>query len=222
MLTSLEWLFSWPWHHGHRTKRLELAYCQFSSLVSEIPATLDCIDFEGPPDRLEVTKTGGYPMGLGTEAGGQADLISHIMASYGNGAQLMARRAIDSPIDRRYQAPRASFAGSIRPLGPRPKSMYSEECCYAELIQCRSGHPHASGRTRMRSRLHASPLASLKLPIFAWPLLLESGRGTRGRSTPRKPILRNRLWRLCCSTLPWRCRRPLCPSRDPRFRLSQL
>jgi hypothetical protein len=64
MLASPEWLFSWCWHHGRRPKRVELAYCQFLSLVSEMPATLDCIDFEGPPDRFQITETGGYPMDL--------------------------------------------------------------------------------------------------------------------------------------------------------------
>jgi len=86
MLTSMEWLFSWSWHDGRQTKRLELGYRQFSSLVSEIPATFEYIDFKGPPDRLQITKTGGYPTGLGSEAGGRADIISHIMDSFGNGA----------------------------------------------------------------------------------------------------------------------------------------
>jgi len=86
MLTSLEWLFSWSWHHGLRAKRLELACCQFSSLVLEIPATFEYIDFEGPPDRLQITKIGGYPTGLGSEAGGRADIISHIMALCGRDA----------------------------------------------------------------------------------------------------------------------------------------
>jgi hypothetical protein len=117
MLTSLEWRFSWPWHHGRRTKRLELAYRRFLPLVLEIPATFEYIDFEGPPDRLQITKTGGYPRGLGSEAGERADIISHIMASSGNGAQAMARSAIDSPIIRRHLAPRAPFAGPICPLG---------------------------------------------------------------------------------------------------------
>ena len=95
-LAALEWLFSWSWHHGLRRKRLELAYCQFLSLVLEMPATFEYIDLEGPPDRLQITKIGGYPTGLGSEAGGRADIISHIMASFGNGAQAMAHRAIDS------------------------------------------------------------------------------------------------------------------------------
>jgi hypothetical protein len=84
MLTSLEWLFSWSWHHGLRIKRLELAYRQSLSLVSEIPATFEYIDFEGPPDRLQVTKIRGYPTGLGSVAGGRAAIISHIPASFGN------------------------------------------------------------------------------------------------------------------------------------------
>jgi len=50
--------------------RLELAYCQFSAVVLEIPATFEYIDFEEPPDRLQITKIGGYPTGLGSEAGG--------------------------------------------------------------------------------------------------------------------------------------------------------
>ena len=86
MLTSLNWLFSWSWHHGLRIKRLELAYCKFLLLVSEIPATSEYIDFEGPPDRLQITKIGGYPTGLGSESGGRADRISHVMAQFGNGA----------------------------------------------------------------------------------------------------------------------------------------
>ncbi len=86
MPTSPERLFSWSRHHGLRTKRLELAYCQFSSLVLEIAATSEYIDFEGPPERLQITKIGGYPTGLGSEAGGRADIISHIMALFGKDA----------------------------------------------------------------------------------------------------------------------------------------
>ena len=86
MPTSLEWLFSWSWHHGRGTKRLELGYRQFSPLVSEIDATFEYIDFEGPPDRPQITKIGGYPTGSGSEACGRADIISHIMAPFGNDA----------------------------------------------------------------------------------------------------------------------------------------
>ncbi|MBP7868723.1 MAG: hypothetical protein KA002_01525 [Firmicutes bacterium] len=86
MPTSLEWLFSWSWHHGRGTKRLELGYRQFSPLVSEIDATFEYIDFEGPPDRPQITKIGGYPTGSGSEACGRADIIPHIMAPFGNDA----------------------------------------------------------------------------------------------------------------------------------------
>ena len=130
MLTSPEWLFSWSWHHGRRTKRLELAYRRFLPLVLEIPATFEYIDFEGPPDRLQITKIGGYPTGLGSEAGGRADIISHIMGSYGNGAQVMGRRAIDSPTNRRHTAPRARFAGSIRPPEPSAQIDVLRSCVF--------------------------------------------------------------------------------------------
>jgi hypothetical protein len=63
MLASLEWRCSWSWHHGRQTKRLELAYRRFLPSVSEIPATFEYIDFDGPPDRLQITKIGGYPTG---------------------------------------------------------------------------------------------------------------------------------------------------------------
>ena len=97
MIASLAWIFGWYWHHGRRANRLELAYRRFWPLVPEIPATSEYIDFEGSPDRLQVTKIGGYPTGLGSEAGGRADIISHIMASFGNGTQAMERRAVNSP-----------------------------------------------------------------------------------------------------------------------------
>jgi len=118
MPTSLEWLFSWSWHHGRRTQRLELAYCQFSSLVLEMPATFECIDFERPPDRLRITKMGGYPTVSGSEAGGWADITSHIMAPFGKGAYRMVCCAGDLPITRRSLAPRVPSAGSIRPPNP--------------------------------------------------------------------------------------------------------
>jgi hypothetical protein len=73
-------------HHGRRVKGLELVYYQLSSLVLEIPATFEYIDFEGPPDRLQITKIGGYPTGLGSEAGRPPDIISHIMALFGKDA----------------------------------------------------------------------------------------------------------------------------------------
>ncbi len=80
-----------------------------------MPATCEYIDFEGPPDRLQITKIGGYPTGLGSEPSSRADIIPHIMASFGNGGQAMACSAIDSPINRRYSAPRTPFGRSIRP-----------------------------------------------------------------------------------------------------------
>ena len=86
VLTSLEWPFKWSWCHGLQIKRLELACCQFSSLVLEIPATLEYIDLEEPPGRIHITKIGGYPTGLGSEAGGRGDIISHILVSFGDGA----------------------------------------------------------------------------------------------------------------------------------------
>ncbi len=130
MLASLEWTFSWSWDHGRRTKRLELAYRRFLPLVLEIPATFEYIEFEGPPDRLQITKFGGYPTGWGSEAGGRADIISHIMASSGYGAQVMARSAIDSPINRRYPVPTAPFPGSIRPLGPPAQIDVLRSCVF--------------------------------------------------------------------------------------------
>ncbi len=51
-----------------------------------MPATSEYIDFEGPPDRLQTTKMGGYPTGSGSEAGGRADIITHIMALFGKDA----------------------------------------------------------------------------------------------------------------------------------------
>jgi len=84
MIESPKRLFSWSWHPGVRIKRLELAYCQFSSLVLEIPSTFEYIDFEGPPNRPQITKIGGYPTGLGSEAGGRTYTISHIMVPFGN------------------------------------------------------------------------------------------------------------------------------------------
>jgi hypothetical protein len=60
MLASLKRLFSWSWRRDRRGRRLELGYCQKSSLVLEIPAIFAYIDFEGPPDRLQITRTGGH------------------------------------------------------------------------------------------------------------------------------------------------------------------
>ena len=69
MLASLKRLFSWSWRHGRRKRRLELGYCQKSSLVLEIPATIEYIDFEGSPDRLQITGNGALLTSLGTSAG---------------------------------------------------------------------------------------------------------------------------------------------------------
>ena len=69
MLASLKQLFSWSWRHDRRGRRLELGYCQKSSLVLEIPAIFAYIDFEGPPDRLQITRTGGPLTGLAITAG---------------------------------------------------------------------------------------------------------------------------------------------------------
>jgi len=63
---------------------LELAYRQFLPLLSEIPATFEYIDFERPPDHLQITTTGGYQTGLGSESGGRADIISRYMGLFGS------------------------------------------------------------------------------------------------------------------------------------------
>jgi len=161
MLASPEWPSSWSWHHGLRTKRLELAYRQSLPLVSEMPATFEYIDFEGPPDRLQITKTGGYPMGLGSEAGGRADIIYHIMAPFGNGAQVMARRAIDSPRNRRYLAPRAPLAGSIRPPGPPAQIDVLRSCVflrkyYQKVTVSLGGYPPGYIAEPQQSSFHPS------------------------------------------------------------------
>ncbi len=130
MLTSLEWLSSWSWHDGRGTKRLELGYCQFSSLVLEMAATFEYIDFKGPPDRIQITKIGGYPTGLGSEAGGRANIMFHIMDPFGNGSQGMAHCAIDVPENRRRLAPRAPFMGPIRPPGPPAQIDVLRSCVF--------------------------------------------------------------------------------------------
>ena len=65
MPASLEWLFSWSWTHGRRAKRLELAYRQFSSLVSEIPSTFEYIDLEGRPGSPPNHENRGVSDGFG-------------------------------------------------------------------------------------------------------------------------------------------------------------
>ena len=165
--TSLKWLFSWSWHDGRRTQRLELGYRQFSPLVSEIPATFEYIDFEGPPERLQITKIGGYPTGLGSEPSGRAYIISHIMAPFGNGVQAMARSANDSPLNRRCLAPRTPFSGSIRPMGTPAQIDVLRSCVFLRKY-CRNltvslgGYPRgyitepqqSSFRPSARRRIH--------------------------------------------------------------------
>ena len=56
--------FSSSGYDGRASQGLKLAYCQFSAVVSEIPALLEYIDFGGPPDCLRIGKTGGYMIGL--------------------------------------------------------------------------------------------------------------------------------------------------------------
>ncbi len=38
-----------------------------SALVLEMALLFECIDFGGPPDRLQIAKVGGYPAGSGME-----------------------------------------------------------------------------------------------------------------------------------------------------------
>ena len=68
------------------------------------------------------------------------------MVPFGNGAQSMARYAIDSPINRRYLAPKAPFAGSIRPAGPPVQIDALRSCVflrkyYQKVIVSLSGYP---------------------------------------------------------------------------------
>jgi len=77
-------LFGRPWRHGRRTQRLELGYRQFSAIVSEIPALFEYIDFRRPPDRIQIAKIGGYPVGPGMEPRKGSDIISHNLAIFGN------------------------------------------------------------------------------------------------------------------------------------------
>jgi len=171
MLTSPEWLFSWSCRHGRRTKRLELAYRQSLLLVSEIPATFEYIDFEGPPGRLQVTKIEGYPTGLGSEPSGRADIISHMMAFFGNGAKVMAHNAINSPINRRHLAPRTPLAGSIRPPGTPAQIDVLRSCVYLReycqnLTVSLSGYP----RGYVTETQQSSFRPSARPRVYPWPL----------------------------------------------------
>jgi len=130
MLASLEQVFSWSWRHGLRANGLELAYRQFLPSVLEMPSTFEYIDFEGPPDRLRITKIGGYPTGLDSEAGGRTDIISHDMAKLGNGSRAMAYSNRESPITRRPSALGAPLGGPICPLGPPAQIDVLRSCVF--------------------------------------------------------------------------------------------
>jgi hypothetical protein len=60
---------SWDNHDGVGPKRLKLAYRRLLTTVSEIPLLFEYIDFGGPPDRLQITNIGGYPVGPDMEPG---------------------------------------------------------------------------------------------------------------------------------------------------------
>ena len=122
--------FSWADCDRCASKRLELAYRRFLPSVSEIPATSEYIDFEGPPDHLQITKIGGYPTGSGSEAGGWADIISHIMAPFGNGTRAMEHRVIVVPMIGWRLAPRAPLTGPIRPTGPLAQIDVLRSCVF--------------------------------------------------------------------------------------------
>ena len=89
--------FSWPNYDGRGSQRLELACCQFSSLVSEIAATFEYIDFGGPPNHLQIAKTGGYPTGPGAESRSWAYIISHNADISGVAAREVACYATSYP-----------------------------------------------------------------------------------------------------------------------------
>ena len=173
MLASPEWLLDWCWHHGCRTKRLELAYCQFLSLVPEMPATLDCIDFEGPPDRLQITKTGGYPMDLGSEAGGRTDIISHDMAELGNGSRAMAYSNRDSPLTRRPSALGAPPGGSIRPPGPPAQIDALRSCVFLrkywqKVTVSLGGYPRGYATEPQQSSFRPSARSRIYPWVYSW------------------------------------------------------
>jgi len=83
---------------------------------------------------------------LGSEPSGRADIISHIMASFGNGSQSMACSTIDSPISRWYPAPRTPFGTSIRPPGTPAQIDVLKSCVflrkyYQNLTVSLGGYP---------------------------------------------------------------------------------
>ena len=83
---------------------------------------------------------------MGSEPSGRADIISHIMASFGNGSQSMACSTIYSPIIRRYLAPMAPFAGSIRLPGTPAQIDVLKSCVflrkyYQNLTVSLGGYP---------------------------------------------------------------------------------
>ena len=68
------------------SKRLELACTRILTLLSEIAAKIEYIDFGWPPDRLRIARIRGYPARAGIETRGATAITSQTMGDSGNSA----------------------------------------------------------------------------------------------------------------------------------------
>ena len=75
----------------------EPAYCQFLASVSEIPAAFEYIDFEGPPNRLRITKTGGISLSHGGHLCVPQHATGSISGSIPGPIPRPARRSVPGP-----------------------------------------------------------------------------------------------------------------------------
>ena len=73
---------------GLVSQRQELAYRQLSATASEMPALFGYIDLKGPPNRLQIAKTEGYPAGPGMEPGKEGKRMYHSLDVSGDTARL--------------------------------------------------------------------------------------------------------------------------------------
>jgi hypothetical protein len=80
---------SWPNEDSTVSKRLELACSRILTLLSEIAAKIEYIDFGWPPDRLRIARIRGYPARAGIETRGATAITSQTMGDSGNSAWAM-------------------------------------------------------------------------------------------------------------------------------------
>ena len=102
------------------------------TLVSEIPATFEYIDFGGTLNHLQIAKTGGYPTGPGAKSRSWTYMISHNVGMSGVVAREVVCYAASYPHNGSQPAHNIPLPVPIRPMPAWAQMHVLRNCVYRQ------------------------------------------------------------------------------------------